>query len=91
MWTNAKLNNGQIAPSYGLGFGLTAFRGHKRVGHTGGYTGFATVISRFIDDKVTVIVLTNADQEGFLIGDIANEIASYYFPSSRSASMKRAI
>ena len=79
MWTNAKLNNGQIVSEYGLGFGLTPFRGHKRTGHLGGSSGFATAISRFVDDKLTVIVLSNADQEGFLIGDIANEIAAYYF------------
>ncbi len=79
MWTNTKLNNGQMADG-GLGFGLTPYQGHKRVGHSGGAAGFATTISRFVDDKVTVIMLTNADQDGFLISDIANEIASFYFP-----------
>ncbi len=79
MWTNTKLNNGQIVSDYGLGFNLTPFRGHKRVGHSGGHTGFATTITRFVDDKVTVIVLTNADQEGSSISEIAKEIASYYF------------
>lgn len=80
MWTNANLNNGEIVQSYGLGFGLTPFRGRRRVGHSGGGGfGFSTTITRLIDDKVTVIVLTNADQEGFLIQEIANEIASFYF------------
>ncbi len=79
MWTYTKLNNGQIVSDYGLGFNLTPFRGHKRVGHSGGHTGFATTITRFVDDKVTVIVLTNADQEGSSISEIAKEIASYYF------------
>ncbi len=86
MWTNARLNNGQVI-DHGLGFGMTPFQGHRRVGHSGGAPGFATSISRFVDDKVTVIVLTNADNEGFLnpksflISDIANEIASFYFPN----------
>ncbi len=80
MWTNAKLNNGEIVQSYGLGFGLTPFRGRRRVGHSGGGgLGFSTTITRLIDDKVTVIILTNANQEGFLIQNIANEIASFYF------------
>jgi len=84
MWTYTKLNNGQIVTSYGLGFGLTPFRGRRRVGHSGGGGfGFATTITRLIDDKVTVIVLTNADQEGFLISDMANEIASFYFPREK--------
>jgi D-alanyl-D-alanine carboxypeptidase len=78
MWTATKLNNGQIVEQ-GLGFGLTPYQGHKRVGHSGGAAGFSTTITRLIDDKVTVIILTNADQEGFLISDIANEIASFYF------------
>ncbi len=81
MWTNARLNNGEIVPGYGLGFGLTPFRGHRRIGHVGGAEGFAAAISRFVDDKVTVIVLSNADQKGFIISDeVANEIASLYFP-----------
>lgn len=79
MWTNAKLNNGDIVSSYGLGFGLTPFRGRKRVGHTGGIPGFATALQHFLDDRVSVIILTNSDQENFLIGEMANEIASFYF------------
>jgi D-alanyl-D-alanine carboxypeptidase len=89
MWTSAKLNNGKIVPDYGLGFNLTPFRGHKRVGHSGGHTGFATTITRFVDDKVTVIVLTNADQEGSSISEIAKEIASYYFQANYLHSNKK--
>lgn len=63
MWTKAKLNNGQTV-DHGLGFGMTPFRNHRRAGHSGGAAGFATTITRLIDDKVTVIVLTNADREG---------------------------
>lgn len=58
MWTNARLNNGEIVPSYGMGFGLTPYMGHKRMGHTGGIPGFASGLSRFPDDRLTVIVLT---------------------------------
>lgn len=77
MWTNARLNNGEIVPDYGLAFGLSPYKGHRRVGHTGGADGFVAAISRFVDDKVTVIVLTNADQKrSFFINGIANEIAS---------------
>lgn len=79
MWTNPRLNNGQLVTETGLGFGLTPFHGHRRVGHVGGAEGFATAMSRFIDDKITVIVLSNAGQKGFTISDVANQIASYYF------------
>lgn len=80
MWTNAKLNNGQIVPSYGIGFGLTPFRGRKRVGHTGGIPGFSSGMSRFIDDKLTVILLTNVAHGDFNVGEMTNEIAAFYFP-----------
>ncbi|MCY7345535.1 MAG: beta-lactamase family protein [Pyrinomonadaceae bacterium] len=84
MWTSAKLNNGEIVASYGLGFGLTPYQGRRRVGHSGGGgLGFATAFTRFVDDKVTVIVLSNADQEGFTISEMANEIAAFYFPQSK--------
>jgi D-alanyl-D-alanine carboxypeptidase len=83
MWANPKLNNGQLITETGLGFGLSPFtknrRVHRRVGHVGGAEGFATAMSRFIDDKVTVVVLSNAGQEGFAISVVANEIASFYF------------
>jgi D-alanyl-D-alanine carboxypeptidase len=84
MWTKARLNNGQEI-EHGLGFGMTPFRDHRRVGHSGGHTGFASTITRLIDDKITVIVLSNADSAGylksksFLMSEMANEIASYYF------------
>jgi len=84
MWTKTKLKNGELV-DHGLGFGLTPYNGHRRVGHSGGHTGFSTTMTRLIDEKVTVIVLTNSDNEGhlqpesFLISNIANEIASYYF------------
>lgn len=42
MFTNAKLNDGTIVGSYGLGVGLTPYGGNKRVGHTGGAPGFSS-------------------------------------------------
>ncbi len=79
MWTNAKLNNGQIVNGSGLGFGLTPFRGHKRVGHTGGGSGYSTGMSRFVNEKLTVILLTNINHPDFNVREMTNEIASFYF------------
>lgn len=85
MWTKAVLNDGTTVDC-GLGFGLSPYLGNRRVGHSGGHAGFASSITRLIDHKVSVVILSNADSEGyekdsggFLISDIANEIASYYF------------
>ena len=89
MWTKARLNNGEEV-DHGLGFGMTPFRGRRRVGHSGGHTGFASTITRLIDEKITVIVLSNADSRGymnpksFLMSEIANEIASFYFTSQKA-------
>ncbi len=80
MWTNAKLNNGETVQQYGLGLGLTPFRGRKRIGHTGGGgLGFATAFTYFPAERISVVLLSNADQPGGRIGELANEIAAMYF------------
>ncbi|HEY9434978.1 MAG TPA: serine hydrolase [Blastocatellia bacterium] len=61
MWTPAKLNDGTSYP-YGFGWELENVRGHRVITHTG-MTG--TEYTRFPDDKLTVIVLTNL---GYRIG-----------------------
>ena len=55
MWTSAKLNSGS---SRGIGFGwfLSTRAGHRTITHEG-ITG--TEYTRYPDDKLTVIVLTN--------------------------------
>ncbi len=54
----AKLDEGQ-AVSYGFGWFLDPYQGHKRMSHDGGTIGFRTTIQRFPDDKLTIIVLAN--------------------------------
>ncbi len=73
MWTNARLNNGQIASDYGLEFGLTPFRGHRRVGHIDGAEGIAATITRLIDDRITVIVLRTPTKKDLQSAIIAFE------------------
>jgi CubicO group peptidase (beta-lactamase class C family) len=45
--------------SYGFGWFLDPYNGHKRMSHDGGTVGFRTTIQRFPDDNLTVIVLAN--------------------------------
>lgn len=81
MLANARLNTGEQVVSYGIGIGLTPYKGQKRFGHTGGGgLGFATAFTHFPEEKVTVVVLANADQDG--IGDFANAIAELYFTTN---------
>jgi CubicO group peptidase (beta-lactamase class C family) len=54
----AKASNGQTV-SYGFGWFLAPYQGHKRMSHDGETMGFRTTIQRFPDDQLTVIVLAN--------------------------------
>lgn len=50
--------------SYGFGWFLDPFHGHPRMWHTGSTMGFRTVIQRFTQDGVTIVILCNrADLE----------------------------
>jgi CubicO group peptidase (beta-lactamase class C family) len=55
IWTPVRLNDGTARP-YGFGWRVEALFGHRLIEH-GGVTG--TQYSRFPDDGLTVIVLTN--------------------------------
>jgi CubicO group peptidase (beta-lactamase class C family) len=54
----AKDENGRTV-SYGFGWFLDPYQGHKRFSHNGSTIGFGTTIQRFPDDQLTVIVLAN--------------------------------
>lgn len=45
--------------SYGFGWFLDPYQGHRRMSHDGNTMGFQTTIQRFPDDQLTVIVLAN--------------------------------
>ncbi|MBK8831333.1 MAG: serine hydrolase [Saprospiraceae bacterium] len=55
--TAGKLNNGE-ATQYGFGWFINA--PDKTVWHTGGWVGFGTLITRYIDKNQTIVVLTNS-------------------------------
>jgi len=75
MWTPFKLTGGQPS-NYGFGWQLDTLDGHWNVHHGGALPGFRSEISRFPDDSLTVIVLTNAD--GARPDRIAMDIAKLY-------------
>ena len=54
----AKFESGK-AVSYGFGWFLDPYQGHRRMSHDGETIGFRTTIQRFPGDKLTVIVLAN--------------------------------
>ena len=48
--------------AYGLGWGISDYRGNLRVGHTGGYDGMITAVNLIPDQNLGVVVLTNGMQ-----------------------------
>src|SRR6202048_1245109 len=77
MWTVAKLTNGQSnSGQYGFAWFIEAKGGHRVLHHSGAWQGFETHISRYIDDKLTVVVLGNL--AGADTGIVADHIADLY-------------
>jgi CubicO group peptidase (beta-lactamase class C family) len=86
MWTPATLSDGKAYP-YGFAFRLSEMRGHKIIGHSGQTAGFGANISRYVDDDLTVIALTNLGEIG--MGTLlANGIAKIYIPEISLKALK---
>ena len=77
MWTPARLNNGQPNKGRsGFGWFIEERNGHRCIHHDGSWQGFETAIDRYVDDQMTVVVLTNlADAKP---GHITRHIAEIY-------------
>ncbi|MDH3521437.1 MAG: beta-lactamase family protein [Myxococcales bacterium] len=74
------LNSGEHYP-YGFGWRLEDHLGRRRVAHGGSWVGFRTFIARYLDDHLSVIVLSNlAETESEALGD---EIAALYLAADR--------
>jgi len=88
MWTRAVLNSGKKA-DYGLGWSIEELRDHPYVSHGGAHmTGFKSIFLRFVDDRVTVIVLCN--QRSANPANIAFRVADCYLPGLLLSSMQAA-
>ena len=86
IWTPVVFNDGKPYP-YGFGWNVTEFRGHRLLSHGGQTAGFAANISRYVDDNLTVIVLTNLGDQG-LGNVISRGIAKIYLPSITLRALK---
>jgi len=77
MWTVAKLSSGQPnSGHYGFGWFIGTKNGHRVIEHEGQWQGFETQISRYVDDQLTVAVLTNLDEAE--PATIADRVAEMY-------------
>ncbi len=80
MTTPVRLSNGRTV-GHGLGWFMDQFNGHRFGAHWGTtVTGHSAVIRRYVDDRVTVIMLANLDDGGFGIDAMSKRIADMYVP-----------
>jgi len=63
--------------AYGLGWGLTDYRGKKIVSHTGGLPGYVSRVALIPDLKLGVVVLTNQESGG-AFQSIVYHVFDYY-------------
>ncbi|HEY8462287.1 MAG TPA: serine hydrolase domain-containing protein [Blastocatellia bacterium] len=77
MWTPVRLNSG-ATHAYGLGWSLEPLGNHRRADHGGSLPGFRSHYMRLLDDKLSIIVLTNSSSAN--PGGIARGIAAIYLP-----------
>ncbi|WP_230839990.1 serine hydrolase [Gloeobacter morelensis] len=78
MWTPVTLNDGKTHP-YGFGWALGSVAGRRLIEHAGQWQGFTAHIARYVDDKLTIIVLANLAQAN--PSRIAHGIAGLYVPT----------
>jgi CubicO group peptidase (beta-lactamase class C family) len=76
--TSVKLNNGKTPPDgeYGYGLGLRKYRDLAVVEHGGGLHGFISQLSRFPQEKFTVVILTNLSPPE--VNMSASTVAQFY-------------
>ncbi len=65
--------------AYGFGWFLDPYRGHARMWHYGETMGFHTYIERFVDDKLSIIVLCN--RTDLNPEELAGKVADLYLES----------
>ncbi len=56
------LNDGSVS-EYGFGWELSDLLGREAIHHTGGWVGFRTAFFRFPEERLSVIILSNASAE----------------------------
>ena len=62
---------------YGFGWFVDEYNGHQLVMHGGANTGFRSYYGRFINDDLSIIIMTNTDEAN--PNTIARALADYYF------------
>ena len=77
LWSPLLLNNGLPVP-YEHDWHVKYLRGHQFIEFGGGVWGFTTCMTRFVDDRLTVIILTNQDSKPW---DMCKDVAGLVDPA----------
>jgi uncharacterized protein YbbC (DUF1343 family)/CubicO group peptidase (beta-lactamase class C family) len=72
--TSAKAD---VKEYYGFGWVIDEYKGKKIILHSGANIGFRSVLARFVNDGLSIIILTNTDEANPRAN--ANTLADYYF------------
>jgi CubicO group peptidase (beta-lactamase class C family) len=70
-------DNAALKEYYGFGWLIDEYKGHKIIVHGGSNIGFRSVYARFVNDGLSIIILTNTDEANPRA--IAHALADYYF------------
>jgi CubicO group peptidase (beta-lactamase class C family) len=90
MWTVFPLNDGKPNPgNYGFAWAIGKQNGHRVIEHSGAWQGFTTYIGRYVDDGLTVVVLTNLDAGHARPSKIGHEVAGLYDPALAAAGVRK--
>lgn len=77
--------------NWGLGVDLGSPAGPRRFGHTGHNTGFVSEYVMYPDSCQGAVVMTNADQGGWLIAEVLRAISdAYHWPDRRPSLVQSA-
>ena len=85
MWTPLGLSTGS-ASAGAIGWFVADAHGHRILYHTGGGYGFYADISRYVDDRLTIVVMTNVDETHTDVLRLVGKIAEIYLPATRGAN-----
>ncbi|HKW32504.1 MAG TPA: serine hydrolase domain-containing protein [Candidatus Acidoferrum sp.] len=89
MWTVEKLNNGKPnKANYGFAWEINNVSGHRVIEHGGAWQGFTTYIARYVDDRLTVVALTNLDSGHSNPKKITSGVAAIYNPALKPTEEK---
>jgi CubicO group peptidase (beta-lactamase class C family) len=87
MWTPALLNDGEPnSAGYGFAWACGGEPGHRTVAHGGAWQGFTCYFIRYLDDDLSVAVLTNLSSGSpSNPGKIARHVAEMIKPQLKPA------